>query len=68
MDNVDVKAIVKDEIDKFVNSALDKEVKKILKKSGSQTRDEMINSIRDGFESVFKVLWQRKDFWKQSIR
>jgi hypothetical protein len=68
MDNTDVKAIVKDEINKFVNDALDKEVKKILSKSGSQTRNEMINSIRDGFESVFKVLWQRKDFWKQSIK
>jgi hypothetical protein len=68
MDKSDIKAIVKDEINKFVNNELDKEVKKILKKSGTQTRDELINTIKDGMESVYKVLWQRKDFWRNSIK
>jgi hypothetical protein len=68
MDNNDVKTIVKDEINKFVNDALDREVKKILKKSGSQTRNEMINSIGDAMEMVFKTLWVKRDFWRTGIK
>jgi hypothetical protein len=68
MDNNDVKTIVKDEINKFVNDALDREVKKILKKSGSQTRNEMISTISDSMEMVFKTLWVKKDFWKTGIK
>jgi len=68
MDNNDVKTIVKDEINKFVNDALDREVKKILKKSGSQTRNEMINTIGDAIEMVYKVLWQKRDFWRTGIK
>lgn len=67
MDNVDVKKIVNDEIKKFVNDSLDKEVKKILSKSGSQTRNETITTIKNALESVYKVLWQKRDFWKTDI-
>jgi hypothetical protein len=68
MNNDDVKKIVNDEINKFVNDALDREVKKILKKSGSQTRNEMISTIKDSMEMVFKTLWVKKDFWKTGIK
>ena len=68
MDNSDVKKIVNDEIKKFVDDSLDKEVKKILSKSGSQTRNETIQTIKNALESVYKVLWQKRDFWKNDIR
>lgn len=68
MDKLDVKAIVNDEINKFVNDSLDKEVKKILSKSNSQTRAEMISTIKNAMEAVYKVLWQKRDFWKSDIR
>ena len=68
MDNDNVKEIVKSEIKKFVDDSLDKEVKKILRSSNSQTRDELINTIRNAFDSVYKVLWQKKDFWKTDIK
>jgi hypothetical protein len=68
MDKLDVKEIVKDEIDKFVGDSLDKEVKKILSKSNSQTRAEMISTIKNAMEAVYKVLWQKRDFWKTDIK
>jgi hypothetical protein len=68
MDNLDIKDIVKDEINKFVNDALDKEVKRILNKTNSQTRGEMISIIKNAIESVYKVLWQKRDFWKTDIK
>jgi len=68
MDKNDVKEIVNTEIKKFVNDSFDKEVKKVLHNSGSKTRDEMISSIKNAFEAVYRVLWQKKDFWKSDIR
>ena len=68
MNNEDIKKIVNDEIKKFVSDSLDKEIKKILSKSGSQTRNETITTIKNAMESVFKVLWQKKEFWKTDIR
>jgi hypothetical protein len=68
MDKMDVREIVKDEINKFVNDSLDKEVKKILAKSGSQTRNEAISTIKNALEAVYKVLWQKRDFWKTDIK
>mgnify|MGYP000977630399 CR=1 FL=1 len=68
MDKDDVKEIVKSEIKKFVDDSLDKEVKKILRNSNSQTRSELIDAIRNAFDSVYKVLWQKKDFWKTDIK
>jgi hypothetical protein len=64
----DVKDIVNSEIKKFVNDSLDKEVKKILHSSNSKTRDEMIGTIKNALESVVKVLWAKKDFWKTDIK
>ena len=68
MDNSDVKRIVNDEITKFINDSLDKEMKKIMAKSGSQTRNEMISTMKNALEAVYKVLWQKRDFWKTDIK
>ena len=63
----DIKQIVNDEIKKFTNDSLDKEVAKVLHKSGS-SRDELISTIKNSMEAVYKVLWQKRDFWKSDIR
>ena len=68
MNNIDVKRIVNDEITKFVKDSLDKEIKKVLAKSNSQTRGEMISTIKNAIEAVYKVLWQKRDFWKTDIK
>jgi hypothetical protein len=68
MNNLDVKEIVNAEIKKFVDDSLDKEIKKVIKNSNSQSRQELINTIKDSFDAVYKVLWQKKDFWKTDIK
>ena len=68
MNNSDVKEIVKDEIKKFINDSLDKEMKKILQTKGSATRNELVDSLRNAFDAVYKVMWQKKDFWKTDIK
>lgn len=68
MNKEDVKGIVNDEIKKFVNDSLDKEIKKNLSKSNSQSRREAIAMIKDAMEAVYKVLWQKRDFWKTDIK
>ena len=68
MDKEIVKDIVNDEIKKFVNNSLDGEIKKIIGKSNTQTRSEMVSIIKNALESVYKMLWQKKDFWKADIR
>jgi len=68
MEKNDVEKIANDEIKKFVNDNLDKEMKRILRNSNSHTRDEMISTIKNAMEAVVKVLWQKKDFWKTDIK
>jgi ATP-dependent Lon protease len=68
MDNTDVKEIVNTEIKKFVNDMLDKEMKKILQSKGSASRNELVDMVRNAFDAVYKVLWQKKDFWKTDIK
>lgn len=68
MEKTDVKGIVTDEIKKFVNDSLDKEIRKILHSSNSATRDELIQTIKNSIEAVYKVLWQKREFWKTDIR
>lgn len=68
MDRQEVKEIVNDEIGKFVNDSLDKEIKKIMSKSNTQTRTEMVSAIKNALEAVYKVLWQKRDFWKTDIK
>ena len=61
-------SIVKDEVNKFYNDSLDKEIKKVMAKSNSQTRSELISTIKNSLEAVYKVLWQKRDFWKTDIK
>jgi len=68
MDNDDVKKIVNDEIKKFVNDSLDNEIKKILRTSSSKSREEIITIIKKAMESVYKILWIKRDFWKTDIK
>lgn len=68
MDKNDVKGIVNDEIKKFVSDALDKEIKKILHNKNSASRGELITTIKDAMESVYKMLWVKKEFWKSDIK
>ena len=68
MDKQEVKEIVDDEIKKFVNDSLDKEIKKIMHAKNSATRDELIKTIKDSMEAVFKVLWQKKEFWRTDVK
>jgi hypothetical protein len=68
MDKTEVKAIVNDEIKKFVGDMLDKEMKKVLHSNNSATRDELIQTIKNSMEAVYKVLWQKRDFWKSDIK
>ena len=68
MEKTDVEKVVNDEIKKFISDSLDKEMKRILRSSNSRTRDEMLTTIRNAMESVVKVLWQKKDFWKTDIK
>ena len=68
MDKAAVKQIVDDEIKKFISDSLDKEMKKLLHTNGSASRDELISTIKNSFEVVYKNLWQKRDFWKSEIR
>ena len=64
----DIKRIVKEELKNLFNDLLDKEVGKILNNRNSQSRSELIKTIRDSFDVVYKTMWQKKDFWKQEIK
>ena len=68
MEKIDVKAVVNDEIKKFITDSLDKEIKKILHSTNSATRDELIQTIKNAMEGIFKTLWQKRDFWKTDIK
>jgi len=68
MNQSDVKKLIKDEIDKFVNNLLDKEMKRVLQKSNSQSRTEVTDTIKDALESVYKMLWTKRSFWKTDIK
>jgi len=68
LDAQDVKAIVDEEIKKFVKDSLEKELKRSLGRSNSPVRAEVVSIIKDALEAVYKVLWQKRDFWKTDIR
>ena len=52
MNKKEIKEIIVDEINKFINDALDKEMKKVLQKSNSQSRDEFMSTIKNAAEAV----------------
>ena len=68
MDKFEVKEIVNSEIKKFINDSLDKEIKKNLHNANSASREELISTIKNAVEAVYKVLWQKRDFWKNDIK
>lgn len=68
MNKIEVKEIIDSEIKKFVNDSLDKEIKKILHNSNSASRNELVTTIKNSIEAVYKVLWQKRDFWKTDIK
>jgi hypothetical protein len=63
----DIKKIVKDELRKFSEESLNKEVGKALSNKSGAARSELIRTIKDSMEQIFKVLWQKKEFWKTGI-
>ena len=67
-DRNEIVDIVKTEIKKFYDDSLDKEMKKVLKNSNSQSRKEMVNTIKNGLEAAFKVFWIKRDFWTSDIK
>lgn len=68
MNKTEITALIKQEIKKYISDSLDDEVKKIIAKRGSKSRDEVTKAISDGMEGVYKTLWQKRDFWKTSIK
>ena len=68
MDKTEVKEIVNNEIKKFINDMLDKEMKKILQAKTSASRGELVDMVRSAFDSVYQTLWVKKDFWKTGIK
>lgn len=68
MEKTDVKTIVNDEIRKFVSDSLDKEIRRILHSTNSISRDELLSTIKNAIEAVYKVLWQKREFWKSDIK
>ena len=68
INNEDVTKIVNNEIKNFITSSLDNEMKKYIGKSSSETRKELVVLIKNSLESVYKLLWQKRDFWKNDIK
>lgn len=68
MNKTEVSSLIKDEIKNFIKNSLDDEVKKIISRKGSKSRNELVKTIADGMEGVYKVLWQKRDFWKKDIK
>jgi len=64
----EIKKIVEKEIENYINSKLDDEIHKAIKKSKSKTREEVLDIMKNSLESVFKVLWQKRNFWKTDIK
>jgi len=65
--DVRIKSIVNDEIEKFIKDSLDKEITKLLKSNNSKTRKEQLDTIKSAMESVYKMMWVKRDFWKSDI-
>ena len=68
MTEADVKKIIKSEFTKLMKEQLDNEMKIALQKSNSASRRELIKTIKDSMEAVYKVLWQKREFWKSDIK
>lgn len=67
MNEKEIKSLINSEIKKYILDNLDKDIAKILR-DNTKTRKEMIDTIGDAFDSVFRTLWQKKGFWSTSIK
>ena len=64
----DIEKIVNSEIRKFIADSLDAELKKVLHSSNSQSRGEMIKTIKNAMEAVYRSLWQKHQYWTNEIK
>ena len=64
----DIEKIVKNEIKTFISNELEKEMGKIMKKSTSDPRKEMIEISKQAIEKLAEFLWIRISVWKGDIR
>lgn len=67
MTEKEIKSLINTEIKNFMMDNLDKNIAKIMH-DNTKTRSEMATSIGDAFDSVFRTLWQKKNFWSGSIK
>lgn len=68
MTKTEIKSLIKDEINRFVKNELDNKMKETLKSSSSKSREELMDTIKNSMEAVYKILWQKRDFWKKDIK
>ena len=68
MTEAEVRRIIKSEFTKLIKDQLDKEMELVLHKSNSASRAELIKTIKDSMEAVYKILWVKRDFWKSDIK
>lgn len=64
----EIEDIVADEIKKFVNNSLDKEMKKLLHNNNSNSRAELISTIKGSIENLYKTIWQKKEMVLSGIK
>ena len=64
----ELKTIVNDEIKQFVKNELDGELKRIMSKTGSDSRKEMTNVVKDGLAKFAEFMFIRKGIWQNDIK
>ena len=64
----DIEKIVKDEIKSFINSDLDNEISKLLKKMNSKTRDADSENSKKAIGKLAEFLWIRRNVWQNDIK
>ena len=60
--------IINDELKSFVKNELEREVKKMLSKSGSGARKEVNDIVKNGLSKLAEFLWVRKGVWQSDIK
>jgi len=60
--------IINDELKSFVKNELEREVKKMLSKQGSDARKEVNNIVKNGLSKLAEFLWVRKGVWQSDIK
>ena len=60
--------IINDELKSFVKNELEREVKKMLSKQGSDARKEVNDIVKNGLSKLAEFLWVRKGVWQSDIK